>query len=46
VGAGDAGGTPSAGVLIDFLGRLAGAATDTLALRSYTVVRYPAMAQP
>jgi hypothetical protein len=45
-GAGNAGGTPSAGVLIDFLGRLAGAATDTLALRSYTVVRYPAMAQP
>lgn len=45
-GAGDASGSPSAAVLIDFLGRLANASSDTFALRSYTVLRYPAVAQP
>lgn len=42
VGAGNLTSAPSAGVVIDFLGRLAAASSDTVALPNFTVLRYPA----
>ncbi len=46
VGAGNATDSLAAPLTVDFLGRMAWATTETLTLRNFTVIRYPAQANP
>lgn len=45
-GVGNAGDSLASALVVDFLGNMASATTDTLTLRNFTVVRYPAQANP
>lgn len=45
-GVGNAGDSLASTLVLDFLGSMASATTDTLTLRNFTVVRYPAQANP
>ena len=44
--AGNVTASPASGAVIDFLGKLAASSSDTVALRNFTVLRYPATSQP
>jgi hypothetical protein len=46
VSAGNAGDPLGAALTVDFLGRLTSAGADVVALRAFTVVRYPAQSNP
>ncbi len=46
VGAGNAGDPSAAPLVVDFLGKMASSTSETVTLRNFTVIRYPAQANP
>jgi hypothetical protein len=45
-GTGNAGDSFASPLVIDLLGKMSGSTTNTITLRNFTVVRYPAQANP